>query len=162
MFSHIRSRQENLVRGEVETFDITLFDAQDQVLAEIEGFTMRRIGDPAKAPEENVWARDAVRTGGEQPIETAGRAGIPPVSGAQALTRILLTLTPHAVVAVSQPLENLDTRKVTPSTREIGVSTSNTTPQSKGVEGTLASWWQDMLGTEHVGLDDDFFALGGH
>ena len=28
-------------------------------------------------------------------------------------------------------------------------------------EGTLAVWWQDLLGVEHVGLDDDLFALGG-
>ena len=55
-FSHIRAREENLLHGEVETFDITLFDQQGQVLAEIEGFAMRRIADPAKATEGNVPA----------------------------------------------------------------------------------------------------------
>ena len=29
------------------------------------------------------------------------------------------------------------------------------------VESVLAEWWQELLGYEHVGLDDDFFDLGG-
>lgn len=31
-----------------------------------------------------------------------------------------------------------------------------------GVEGTLARLWRELLGVEHVGPADDFFALGGH
>ena len=31
-----------------------------------------------------------------------------------------------------------------------------------GVESVLAEWWQELLGVETVGLDDDFFDLGGH
>ena len=65
-FSHIRPRRENLLHGEVETFDITLFDQQDQVLAEIEGFAMRRIADPAKATEGNAPDLDAALADGEQ------------------------------------------------------------------------------------------------
>jgi acyl carrier protein len=38
----------------------------------------------------------------------------------------------------------------------------NTEVQSESVEGTLSSWWQDMLGVSQVDLDDDFFGLGGH
>jgi len=26
----------------------------------------------------------------------------------------------------------------------------------------LAEWWQELLGVKTVGLDDDFFDLGGH
>ena len=26
----------------------------------------------------------------------------------------------------------------------------------------MAAWWQELLGVEEVGLDDDFFGLGGH
>ena len=29
------------------------------------------------------------------------------------------------------------------------------------VESVLSAWWQEMLGVEQVGLDDDFFDLGG-
>ena len=30
------------------------------------------------------------------------------------------------------------------------------------IESVLAGWWQEQLGVEKVGLDDDFFDLGGH
>ncbi|MGA3265029.1 MAG: SDR family oxidoreductase, partial [Terracidiphilus sp.] len=161
IFSHVRSRQQTPLRNEIETFDITIFDEQGQVLAEIEGFAMRRIADYAKALE-NGLARDVARSGGEQPIEIAARHGIQPQEGARALTRILLAATPTAVVAVAQPLEELDTRSRTPSPRAAAAAAPDAAPPGEGVEGTLASWWQDLLGVEKVGLDDDFFALGGH
>lgn len=164
LFSHIRARRENLLHGEVETFDITLFDEQDQVLVEIEGFAMRRISDPAKATQENAPVRDAALPDGDQPIGSFDLSGIPPLDGARALTRILLARTPLAVVAVSQPLEELDNRNATPSPRAIDATAPNAAAAlaSKDLEGTLAVWWQELLGVEEVGLDDDFFALGGH
>jgi amino acid adenylation domain-containing protein len=161
LFSHIRARRENLLHGEVETFDITLFDENDQVLAEIEGFAMRRIADPAKATEENAPARNAAHPDGDQPIDFFDPSGILPLDGARALTRILLARTPLAVVAVSQPLEELDNRNVTPSPRAIDTA-PNAALGSMDLEGTLAIWWQELLGVEQVGLDDDFFGLGGH
>jgi acyl transferase domain-containing protein/thioesterase domain-containing protein/acyl carrier protein len=161
LFSHIRPRKENLLHGEVETFDITLFDEQGQVLAEIEGFSMRRVADPAKAPEENASAHDAALSRGEQPIEAFDPSGIPPPEGARALTRILLARTPLAVVAVSQPLEELNDRNVTPSSGATNSTTASSAP-TEGIEATLAGLWQDLLGVDQVGLDDDFFGLGGH
>jgi acyl transferase domain-containing protein/thioesterase domain-containing protein/acyl carrier protein len=167
LFSHIRSRQENAIHNEVETFDITLFDEQGQVLAEIEGFAMRRIGNFEKALEENRLGRSTSRSSAERPIEIVERPGITPLKGAQALTRILLAATPTAVVVVAQPPTELETRDRTQSphaaTNAAGHSTlPGNAPANEGVEGTLASWWQDLLGVEQVGLDDDFFALGGH
>ena len=82
-FSHIRSRQVNPVRNEVETFDITLFNEQGDVLAEIEGFAMRRIADFEKALEENRLGSHASRSAAEQPIEIVEWPGIPPLEGAR-------------------------------------------------------------------------------
>jgi acyl transferase domain-containing protein/thioesterase domain-containing protein/acyl carrier protein len=160
-YSHIRSRHANPVRNEVETWDITIFDEQGEVLAEIEGFAMRRITDFEKALEENRLGRFASRSSAEQPIEIVDRPGIPPLEGARALTQILLSATPTAVVAVAQLLEELDARKRMPSPRAITAAVSGTA-SGEGIEGTLASWWQELLGVEQVEPDDDFFALGGH
>ena len=63
-WSHIRSRRVNSVRNEIETFDITLFDEEGQILAEIDGFAMRRIADFEKALEENRLGRFASRPTG--------------------------------------------------------------------------------------------------
>src|SRR5580700_5214294 len=30
------------------------------------------------------------------------------------------------------------------------------------LEEVLTAWWQELLGLEHVAVDDDFFNLGGH
>ena len=157
VFSHIRPRSENQSRGEVASFDITLFDEQGEVLVEIESFTMRRIADFAKASQENV--RNAPHAGGERPIDIVERAGIMPVDGVRALTRILSTASPTAVIAVSQPLEDSSRNTAVPSRP---AESPKAAPSNEGVEGTLASWCEELLGVEHVGLDDDFFALGGH
>jgi acyl transferase domain-containing protein/thioesterase domain-containing protein len=162
-FSFIRSRQENLLRGEVETFDITLFDEQDQVLVEIEGFTMRRIGDSAKAAEENAQPPGAAYSEEQQPIDTDHRPRIQPLDGARALTRILMAKTPSAVVVLAHPFEDLVARNAVASALPAAAATPPSAAEPvEGLEATLAGWWQDMLGVERVGLDDDFFELGGH
>jgi thioesterase domain-containing protein/acyl carrier protein len=158
-FSHVRSRHEDALRGEVETFDITVFDEQDQVLAEIEGFAMRRIADPAKAMEGTDPPRDAVRANGEHLIEITSRPGIAPLEGARTLTRILSADTPAVVVAVPLPLQFLS-RAPAPAPHKPAARSAPGAEES--IEATLAAWWQELLGVEQVGLDDDFFSLGGH
>jgi acyl transferase domain-containing protein/thioesterase domain-containing protein len=156
-FSHIRALQGNRLEGDVLTFDITLFDEHDNVLAEIEGFTLRRLDDPAKAAERSMWAKDVSGFGGEQFVESYDHGGIEPLDGARALTLLLGAEIPPAVVATARPLDGLGARDLAPTPRADAPAAP-----SKSVERTLADWWQEMLGVENIGLDDDFFALGGH
>ncbi len=159
-FSHVRGRREDALRGEVETFDITVFDEQNQVLAEIEGFAMRRIADPANAMEDTSPQRDTVRANGEQLIEIASRPGIPPLEGVRTLTRILSADTPAVVVAVALPLPELDISAPAPAPHKPAAAPAPGAEED--IEATLAAWWQELLGVDQVGLDDDFFSLGGH
>jgi acyl transferase domain-containing protein/thioesterase domain-containing protein len=161
MYSHVRGRQENKRRSEVETFDVTIFDEQGQVLAEIEGFSVRRIADPARALEESSPIHQAAGSGGEQPIEIVPRPGISPLEGAQVLTRILLADTPTAVVAIPQPLEAAEGSAPAPSPEKPAAAPASAAG-AESIESTLAGWWQDLLGVDQVNSDDDFFALGGH
>jgi acyl transferase domain-containing protein/thioesterase domain-containing protein/acyl carrier protein len=168
IFSHIRTRQQE--RAEVETFDITVFDEQGRVLAEIEGFAMRRVADTAKAMEQGSVRANA-RAAVEQVIEIASRPGISPQGGARALTRILNSATPAALVAVPEPLAPADLGEAehnvptaAPQVKATAAATAAPAAAigSGSIEATLISWWQELLGVEQVGLDDDFFELGGH
>ena len=162
LFSHIRSRSDDLLHGEIESFDITLLDESDEVLAEIEGFAMRRIGDPAKAAEPNPHARISRHAGGEQLIVTHERPGILPLEGIRALEKILLSSTPPALVVVPQPLDDFENLPAAPSRPTARSVEPRKMPAGEGVEATLVAWWQELLGVEKVQLDDDFFILGGH
>ncbi len=160
LFSHIRARQQSRQRSEVETFDITVFDENNQVLAEIEGFAVRRIADPAKAMEDTGAPRDAALANREQLIEVASRPGIPPIEGARTLTRILSADTPAIVIAVPQPLQELGGSVLASASHSPAAAPAPTADED--IESTLAAWWQDLLGVDHAGPDDDFFSLGGH
>ncbi|MGD0631820.1 MAG: polyketide synthase dehydratase domain-containing protein, partial [Terracidiphilus sp.] len=162
LFSHIRAKRQTPHRSEVETFDITLFDEQGLVLAEIEGFSMRRIADPESALAEGAWARDNLHTQGQASIDIPDHAGILPIDGARALIRILSTNSPRAVIAVSNSLGDLDQSSRVTAAQNIGDALPNLEIPNETIEGTLAAWWREMLGVDQVGLDDDFFNLGGH
>jgi acyl transferase domain-containing protein/acyl carrier protein len=162
LFSHIRPREMSSRRSEVETFDITLFDEQGQVLAEIEGFSARRIAGPLKVLDERLRLGIENRSGGEQPTEITDRPGINPVDGVRALVRILSLRAPRAVIVVSEPLVELAKSSLAPSPRSVELSAPDTEFPAESVESTLAAWWREMLGVDRVDLDDDFFDLGGH
>ena len=158
-FSHIRNQKTDGARREVETFDLTLFDEQDRVLAEIEGFSMRRIANFERMLQDNAPAVDSDGGGEEEFIEVHADRGIVPLDGARALTAILMSKTPHALVALSEPIE---TAPATPARPTAATPKPVEPAANKDIEATLASWWQEMLGVDKVGLNEDFFALGGH
>jgi acyl carrier protein len=66
------------------------------------------------------------------------------------------------VIAVAHPLAELDHSSRIPPVQTIGTASSHIDTSNETIEGTLAAWWREMLGAEHVGLDEDFFNLGGH
>jgi acyl transferase domain-containing protein/thioesterase domain-containing protein len=158
-FSHIRNKKTDGARHEVETFDLTLFDEQDQVLAEIEGFSMRRIANFERTLQDNAPVVDSDGVAGEEFIEVHADRGIVPLDGARALTAILMSKTPRAVVAVSEPIE---TTPAAPTQPAAATPKPVEPAANKDIEATLASWWQEMLGVDKVGPNEDFFALGGH
>jgi len=160
LFSHIRARNQSGGRSEVETFDITLFDDAGKVLAEIEGFSARRITDPAKTLRADDAVSNQERAGGELLIETGERPGIDPLQAAREFVRIVSAKTPRAVIALGEALEAQKPRNAAPDVQAAELPDSR--PAGGEVEEVLARWWHEMLGVERAGLDDDFFDLGGH
>jgi acyl transferase domain-containing protein/thioesterase domain-containing protein/acyl carrier protein len=163
-FTFVRPKSESSIRGEVISFDIAILDPEGYVIADIEGFAMRRIPDDlTRSLYERGGASDTPATGGERLIEIPARPSIAPIEGVRALTRILQSRSPLAVVAVPQPLNPI-AELIPAATSHPAPTAPLAEPASTGdsIEATLISWWQDLLGIDHVALDDDFFALGGH
>jgi acyl transferase domain-containing protein/thioesterase domain-containing protein len=162
--SLFRSGGESSTRGEVITFDITLLDPEGRVIAEIEGFSMRRIPDDiVRSLHVNGGARDTSASGGERLIEIPARSAIAPAEGVRALMRILQARSPLAVVAVPQPLILIAESTLPTAFRPAPFApVAQQATGSENIAATLTAWWQELLGVEQVGLDDDFFALGGH
>jgi acyl transferase domain-containing protein/thioesterase domain-containing protein len=154
-YSHILSRPENDTGREVVAFQITLLDSDGNVLAEIEEFSMRRVDDPVAALVGATGRRSASPSLVEKE-HGSERKMISAEQGAAALSKILSSRTASVIVVYPG---DLPTPK---AERQMGA-----TAQPRGaisledVEMLLSEWWKELLGLDHVGLDDDFFELGG-
>ena len=162
-FSYIRPKSESSVRGEVITFDLILLDPENRVLAEIDGFCMRRIPENlAHSLYDGVAAPHTPAPGGERLIAIPQRPAIAPAEGVRALTRILQLRSPIAVVAVPEPLHLASESAPSAASHPATASSPANPSDGESIEATLITWWQDLLGVEQISLDDDFFDLGGH
>jgi len=155
LYSYIRSRRENTIRREVVTFDVTLFDEQGQVLAEIEEFALRRIA--ASADVTASATRATVSSPDVDSVGTVERQSISPSEGVAAFARVLFSIAPHNLAVFPGDLGALTHATQAPMENE----PTPADPRSE-VETVLIQWWKELLGVDQVGLDDDFFDLGGH
>ncbi len=160
------------------SFDVTITDEAGAVLVEIERFTMRRLESdrafaegsaPSRAATPSARAaspqtREALR------LEAQVRQGIRPSEGFELLCRALATNEPQPVVssldigrlvaeaAWSAPMTARDS--VVQFDRP-ELETAFVEPRTE-VERILSGFWSELLGIEGIGVDDDFFDLGGH
>ncbi|MGV1008333.1 MAG: SDR family NAD(P)-dependent oxidoreductase [Dermatophilaceae bacterium] len=171
--------------GETIGCDLTLLDPQGTVLVEISGFTIKRINDvdalartletvvataSGAAPSPSQAGADGLlgpltaamsRTDALAAFERILRAPVLPeqvyvfpgdladaLAASRALTPELLAEQAAGLVpAVAHPRPALPTPYVAPRTE---------------IERQVAAVWQEVLGLDEVGVDDDFFAVGGH
>ena len=155
--SHIRSRRENNSRREIVAFDFTLLDEQGRVLAEIEELSFRRILNPDALSVGSSRIRAVAVPSGIDNAEEPKRQSITPAEGIQALCRILSADQSNGVI-VSPTVLNVVTSAIPAAVERESPAASS----SGEVETVVLAWWKELLGLEEVGLDDDFFDLGGH
>ena len=162
---------------DVATFDVSLTDPSGRVLVDVQGITFRLID------AKEMLARPAPPSPGEVVPDAAQRAsspaelrlaealagGIRLTEGTEAFMRVLGVDAPRVLVS-SLDLPALVRQSAIPEMRadpdgagfaRPDLETDYVAPRT-AVERTLAGFWADLLGVKEIGVEDDFFTLGGH
>jgi thioesterase domain-containing protein/NAD(P)-dependent dehydrogenase (short-subunit alcohol dehydrogenase family)/acyl carrier protein len=162
LFSHVR-KQRNDADQNVATYDVTIADEHGLVLAEIRDFTMVRLRDTALLTRTGIAPATPAQG---SPIMSDTMPGILRDEGMQVIERLLDGgLGPQVIVSPQDFDALLDqTRAAGRGRRKPGAGVSVAAPEQDltPTEQLVASLWQELLGVETVGRDDDFFDLGGH
>jgi acyl transferase domain-containing protein/thioesterase domain-containing protein len=171
VFSHIRVIGENSGSREVSTFDIMIVDQAGVPLIEIEGFAMRRVAGPQlQAVREGTFTNGSVLSS-RPATEPKGQQGISATEGEDAFLQILSSPDVGDRIILSPVDPNLGAKapergvRARPDSPPEGLSGSPSTAEGDSkdeIERALAGWWQELLGTGRLGVNDDFFDLGGH
>jgi acyl transferase domain-containing protein/acyl carrier protein len=179
-YSHVRRRPD---KAGVIVADVTIVAPDGTLLAEIEGYTMRQTGRPQflnEAPGPEPTRDAAARPAPEAASPTPEVDGIDPDEGGRLLTRLLGSVTPNqvlvrpysggrpvpisagAVVTVVPAVEPVAVPAVTPaSAAPAAPSPTGATAAPGTVEAEMYGMWQEALGVETLGPEDEFFELGG-
>ncbi|PRD37767.1 UNVERIFIED_CONTAM: ppsE [Trichonephila clavipes] len=177
LHSWVRNAAANRGEGPVAVFDITLVDDTGRVLAEIEGFTIRRLDAGFTAPPlaERDLTFDTDPAGARPASPQEERLlhnlsqGIRAEEGADAFLRAVATGQSQVIVSsLDLPALVRQADRAEAAARPEGQSFARPDLDSdyieprNDIERTLVGFWQDLLGVGQVGVEDDFFALGGH
>ncbi|MBG6136720.1 type I polyketide synthase [Longispora fulva] len=167
IYSHLRQRPGT--SAEIISADLSLYDETGRELVAISDFVLRRIDTAAMTDT----VRQGAHTGGARPEAAAStETGISRADGAEAFRRLLACDLGRQVVVTAQPLAQVfaGVASVTQQTVAgdldpvVGEATHRegyVAPRTE-LETTLAGVWREVLGTDAVGADDDFFELGGN
>ncbi len=178
VFSHIRLREGG--PNDSVVFDATLYDHSGEEIASVEGFTMRRAAPRfvvSATPEAtDVAGAQRAKLRPQAATAAALREGMTPAEGVEALDRVLaLDFSPQVVVC-TVPLHPWLSQLADEARASAEATVANVggplftrpnvsatfAPQRNEIERQLASLWAGLLGVAEIGVDDDFFELGGY
>ena len=167
--SHVRLHDSST--NEVAVFDVTIYDEEGQASIEVEGFTMRLLESENTLQSRETVNDAAMSERDELPVESAMREGILPTEGVDALDRLLAVELGAQVVTssvnVTQWITNVDAAATNAEPGGAAVLFERPDVDSEFVapatplEHDLALIWSELLGLDRVGMNDDFFDLGG-
>ena len=179
IYSYARLREESAPDKGVVSFDIVITNDEGVELAEIEAFTMKKVGQVdirGRARDGAVGVGSAPGVGKDRPSDADA---ILPTEGVAAFQRILSknvppeiivstahlqTLIRHARASTSSAaVEKLD--KKVQKTKTMHPRPSLKTPYAapeSDLEKDIAEVWQTVLGIGQIGVNDNFLELGGH
>ncbi|WP_112309905.1 type I polyketide synthase, partial [Pseudogemmobacter bohemicus] len=175
VISHIRNADDNRVDRPTAVFDITLAAPDGRVLVEIAGFTIRRLDAALAFPKPDPRLLEAPEGGparalspAEERLMLALRQGIRPEEGAGVFGRAVNAGLSQVLVSsldlpalIRQTAAIVAARKSGQSFERPDLDTDYIAPRDD-IERSLTGFWQDLLGVSQVGVEDNFFDLGGH
>ncbi|MBL9052327.1 MAG: alpha/beta fold hydrolase, partial [Tabrizicola sp.] len=159
-------------------FDVTLTDPAGKILVEVQGIAFHSVAASEllvrpvpPTPSEVIPDEDTQRSmsPAEMRLRQALEEGIRPAEGAEAFLRSLAVEGPQVLVSsldLPALVRQSDAHDKAPESDGPGfarptLETTFVAPRTE-VERTLAGFWSGLLGVAEIGVDDDFFALGGH
>ncbi len=181
-WSHLRHRDSGT--DEVNTADVTLLDEAGRELVSITDFTLRHVDVDALAaslhPTETAGRNIAGTPAGSGETLTGGAAsmGIRPADGAEAFRRVIGTDLGAQVIISVMPIDEIiaSSRGFTQETIEGSIDSAGAIltagPERTTMDGfvaprsdletSIARIWGDILGGGQIGVNDDFFDIGGN
>jgi acyl transferase domain-containing protein/acyl carrier protein len=169
-YSHLRY-QESVTPGLLSAA-VTLMDTDGRVLVEIDDFTLRRVD--REEVSNNLNAKPAARETANP--EGEGEESISPTEGVRALRRVLagnvgrqVAVLPIRVATVQERVKRVaseyhsgagSNRKG--SSDASAEDNANYVAPRTVMEERLVEVWQNVLGVNRVGVEDDFFSIGGN
>lgn len=176
LHSWVRLAEDSKPEHGVVAFDISLFDASGEHLAEVRRLTLRRTEGQFSIQQGKTASVGAQPASGKSPGELALAhnliQGIDVQSGLVALNQVLTHPAPSQVVISSMDMRSL--LKQADHLAELSATLDQSSkferpaldsefeePRDK-TETKLAELWGKLLGVEGVGIHDSFFDLGGH
>jgi phthiocerol/phenolphthiocerol synthesis type-I polyketide synthase E len=176
VWSHVRYTGSGT--DEVIAADVAVLDEDGREIVAVTDFLLRRVD--AATMGSTVRAAPAVDTPSAAVATPStganGEIGIRPADGADAFRRLLGTDLGPQVVVTPIPLDQIlaEVSRRTVATVEEDPPPAEPPPEQprllegeyvaprSELEATLAQIWGEVLGVGQVGVDDDFFELGGN
>ncbi|HSE16101.1 MAG TPA: SDR family NAD(P)-dependent oxidoreductase [Pyrinomonadaceae bacterium] len=179
LYAHARARVENQQRKEVLSFDVLIMDEQGRELVNIQEFSAKKISDAAATIRE-ISAHDQNGNRAKVVAPPGLSDGLTPREGVEAFGRILSSslLTPqivvspidiHALIEKATELLKADVATQAETLKPLAPKSVHPRPEMETPyveprnerEAMLADIWQTFLGIDKIGINDDFFELGG-
>ena len=161
--SHLRHRDS--ATDEVVAADLSLRDEDGREIVGISDFVLRRV-------DQSAVTGGLAGTPASEPAPAGTTEDIRPVDGAEAFRRSLTAGLGGQVVIATRTVADIRRRAARVTTDSLAAETDPATPPTatggasaapaSELEATIAQVWRDGLGVADIGVDDDFFSLGGN
>ena len=183
VYSWARNHGRNQASSDFAVFDVTVTDEHGHVLIEVEDYTIKRLHEApdftsrSEQSHADVEFEVSVGSGDVKDLSPAERQlrrnyerGIRPKEGTEALMRVLAGDAMPQVVVSSLDLASMQRQVEKSSEQPTGTATKFERPDLDSeyveprddIERHLVGMWEELLGVDSLGVQDNFFDLGGH